>query len=107
MADVAQRGVYPNPSCGRTWTDHLGRVWHRRGDRGEALDPKRTRTLIRKESVPLVTWWAGEVQWYSDREAKKAAADALYRDAADPREVEPREWKSDGDDHMLMLEHLC
>ena len=53
MTDAVQGGVYPNPSSARHWTDAEGCVWHRRGERGEALDEKRTRHLLRSEGVAL------------------------------------------------------
>jgi hypothetical protein len=107
MSSPDQTGVYPNPSTSRSWTDGDGRVWNRRGSRGEALDPKRTRALLRKAGLPLATWSAGVVRWFDSPEDKQAAADALYEAARWPDDVFPVEWKSDDGEHMLMLEHHC
>ena len=107
MTTSEQHGVYPNPTTSATWTDALGRQWHRRGERGWSLDEKRTRRLLRSESVPLTTWDAGTVGWFTDAPAKQAAADRLYAAASDPTNIRPSEWKSTEGTHLLMFEHLC
>ena len=107
MTTPEQHGVYANPTTSATWTDELGRLWHRRGERGWNLDEKRTRRLLRSESVPLATWDAGTIDWFTDAPAKQAAADRLYAAAKHPTNIRPSEWKSTDGTHLLMLEHLC
>lgn len=107
MREAAHAGVYPNPSSVKEWTDHRGRIWRRRGGRGELLDEKRTRRLLRSKDVSLVTWWAGVVEWFDDPADKESAAIALYERAVHPDDVFTSEWKNEDSDHLLMLEHFC
>lgn len=102
-----QHRVFPNPTTFKTWTDELGRLWLRRGERGWSLDEKRTRRLLRSESVPLATWAAGTVEWFIDTPAKQAAADRLYAAAGQSTNIRPSEWKSTDGTHLLTLEHFC
>jgi hypothetical protein len=102
-----QPRVFPNPTTFKTWTDELGRPWHRRGERGWSLDDKRTRRLLRSESVPLATWAAGTIEWFTDAPAKQEAADRLYAVAKHRADIRPSEWKSSDGTHLLMLEHFC
>ncbi len=101
----SKTSVYPNPSSSREWTDRSGTVWHRRGDRGEALDSKRTRRLMRRDGLPLVTWKYGSVSWHWSAEEKTKAAAALREGAGSLGEIFPTEWKAEDGTHMLMLEH--
>ena len=47
------------------------------------------------------------MEWFDGADAKQAAADALYKLAANPDEVVAWEWKSADGTHLLMLEHHC
>jgi hypothetical protein len=107
VTTLRQHRVYPNPGSGKHWTDGLGRVWHRRGTAAQGIDPKRARTLLRRDGVPLVTWQAGEIEWIEGHQAKAAAAEALHALAAHADDVVAWEWVSDDRTHLLMLEHWC
>ena len=100
-----EKRVYPNPSSSRQWTDCSGTVWHRRGNRGEPLDPKRVRRLLRRNGLPLATWKYGEVSWYWSSDEKERAAAALNEAVGPVSDIFPTEWKADDGTHMLMLEH--
>lgn len=106
VQDSASGGlVYPNPGSTREWVDATGRRWTRRGTTWP--DERRTRTLLRRERVPLATWSAGEVAFYEAVAEKRAAADGL-RDAARSRtDVVASEWESDDGTVLLLLEHHC
>lgn len=82
-------------------------MWHRRDHRGERLDPKRTRALLRREGLPLAIWSSGEVTWFKHSDDKQAAAEALSAGLDPHGDIHPTEWKSDDGRHMLMLEHHC
>jgi len=107
VATADQQRVFPNPTTSRNWTDHSGRLWHRRGERGWNLDEKRTRRLLRSDSVPLATWDDGTVKWFTGSLAKQTAADHLYAAASHPSDIRQSEWKSADGSHLLMLEHFC
>lgn len=78
------------------------------GDRVGDLVPGRSAPIIRRdENVPLATWAAGEVIWFSKATEKMAAAEELYAQAAHPSDVFPVDWKAESGGHLLMLEHHC
>ncbi len=97
--------VYPNPGGAKRWTDPHGRTWQRRG--ATWLDEKRTRALLRRDGVPMATWWAGEVAFYETVQEKQAAADRLYNGAERPENVVASEWKTADGTVLLLLEHYC
>ena len=107
MGSLAQRDVYPNPATAKTWCDGAGRTWWRRTDRLGGLHAKRTRSLLRRSGVALVTWWAGDVEWFDDASAKQAAASDLYQAVQHPDDIVAWEWKAEDGTRMLMLEHHC
>lgn len=103
------RFVYPNPSSQTTWTDALGRCWTRHASAVRGLHPKRVRTLLRRDDVPLVVWHAGEVAWYVGAHDKQGAAgNARAAAAADTQgDVTPSEWRAEDGAILLMLERDC
>lgn len=107
MTVPEQRGLYPNPSSQKTWTDGVGRKWRRRGDVARGVSPKRVRHLLGRSDVALATWSAGVVEWFEPPNVKRSAADALYAAATSPHDVVPSEWRSENGISILMLEHLC
>jgi hypothetical protein len=97
--------VYPNPGAAKRWTDPHGRAWERRGNAW--LDGKRTRALLRRDGVPMATWWAGEVAFYATAEEKQVASDRLHAAAEPPENVVASEWKAADGTVLLLLEHHC
>jgi hypothetical protein len=92
---VVQTGRYPNPSAAKRWIDHLGREWSLRGERGQPLDGKRARHLLRKSGIPLAMWSVGEISWFEDIIEKQAAADHLHQRAQCAEDVFVSEWRRD------------
>jgi hypothetical protein len=97
--------VYPNPGANKSWTDPQGRTWKRRGE--DWLDDKRIRALLRRDGVPMATWWAGAVMFYGTAEEKQAAANRLLDVAERPEDVVASEWKGFDGTVLLLLEHHC
>ena len=104
MRAGGEEGVYPNPGSTKGWTDGQGRTWTPRGD---GLDGKRARVLLRRPGVLLATWQAGRMAWHSTPEDKDAAASALLAKATHPDDVLASEWGSQDGTVLLLLEHAC
>ena len=103
-ADDQDDRVYPTPGSTKGWTDSQGRTWTPRGD---GLDGKRARVLLRRTGVLLATWEAGRMAWYSTPEDKDAAASALLAKAQQAEDVLASEWKASDGTVLLLLEHAC
>lgn len=103
-ADDQDDRVYPNPGSTKAWIDDQGRTWTPRGD---GLDGKRARVLLRRPGVLLATWEAGRMAWHSTPEDKDAAASVLLAKAAHADDVSASEWKGQDGTVLLLLEHAC
>lgn len=96
-----------NPSYEGSWTDEYECAWRRKGKRGHILDPRRVKTLLRRDDVPLVVWRSFQTTRYEDVAAKLAAAEDLQATADDWQDVVATEWQGDDGRVLLMLEHHC
>lgn len=103
-ADDEDDRVYPNPGSTKGWTDRQGCAWV---PRGNGLDGKRARVLLRRPGVLLATWEAGRMAWHSAPEDKDAAAASLLAKAQQAEDVLASEWKASDGTVLLLLEHAC
>lgn len=102
-----ENGVWPQPINDREWWDLVGDRWHMRGDE---LDPKRTRRLLKRSDVHVLHCYGTHptVVTGSERAKLLAQIEEFFDGGAPPMsDFRLAEFRNDEGAAMLVVQESC